>query len=611
MIKDSRLVITIFLLLLLSIVSTSFADGEGSAGQPGEFMRWGVGARSLGMGRAYTSLASGCDAIIWNPAGLGGVEKWQVSFMHAIGYENSRLDYLGFMMPIGKIGKFGIGWLNMGVNEFDGRDDYNQPTGDFSFANSAYMLAYGKWFWHNRFKLGLSTQFNQQKMDAQSASGWIGFNIGLLSKNLMRKLKLGLSINNIGAQEVAGDEYPMVVRTGLNYMIMRNFIISADLDFISGRDIFPRIGAEYRWGRALILRSGYDGNELTFGLGYDFGALNLVATSVDFGGRRAQVDYAGGLMNNINNNFTRFSIDFSGKEKYSIDELLGIEDPCQNLSEYEPLLYKYNVIGAAANLIFGKCYFEYESKEASLESGVKFDEIYGYFKEAYIGKFGDDWKNKVVTDEVAKTFFSQKTHYMFGESYMHAEGFSEKTVKLLKDLIFAGGDSAQYDLRLQYDLAITYKTLGKLDSARIIFNTIKENAGDDDPIKALALYSLAQLLKEGNATDRAIAITNLEKITEKYQVGFYNDDFDRLSYPMFPKYKDNSIVDEAHILLGDIKYEDGEIEAALHEYMQVMLFFSDLSSWNQEKAYQKSIMCFEKLGKGNLAKQIKARLESL
>lgn len=608
-----RLKLTIFIGLVLALTAT-FVSAEGTAGQPGEFIRWGVGARSLGMGRAYTSLASGTDAIIWNPSGLGGVEKWQASFMHSQLYANSRVNYLGFMLPVGEVGKFGVGWLNMGVNEFQGTDKYNISTGDFSFTNSAYFLAFGRWVWHNRFKVGLSTQLYQQKMADESAMGWGGINMGIISKSLFRKFKLAASVRNIGTPDLAGDKYELSIRTGLNYRAMRNLIVSADVDFMGERAITPRVGAEYRLGRSLTLRSGYDGKEITFGMGYRFGSLNLLGTELDLGGPKAQVNYAGGALNKLGNNFTRFSAKVSGEESYSLGEIVEAENPCENLSEYEPLLTKYNVVGAAANLIFGSCYFRHESKKANLEKDPSFSDPYRYFKAAYVGKFGDDWKEEIVTNEQAKKFFHQKTHYMYAESYMHKKGFTENTLQLIKDLIYAGGDSTQYDMRLQYDLALTHKVLGQIDSAKTVFNRITEEAAEESPIKILSYYQLAQILKDGSTSERQKAITYLERITNNYQFGFYDEKYNRLSYPMFPKFKDNNIVDDAHLLLGDIKFAQGgetNIKEALDAYLQVVLFFQDLSSENLKKAYQKASKCFENLGKKSLAEKMKTRVNNI
>ncbi|MBN2542405.1 PorV/PorQ family protein [bacterium] len=609
---NRSITVIFFSVLLIFSYFAHIEAAEGTAGQPGEFLRWGVGARSLGLGRAYTSIAEGGDALVWNPAGLGGIERWELGFMYAPLYMDSKMGYVSFVYPVGNIGKFGLSWLYLGMDDFDRRDEFNQSLGDFSAYQTAINFGYGRWLWHKRFKLGLNTKMIQYSMDDESATGFGGFDLGFMTKPIKRKITLGLNVQNIGAGTINEDEYPIVLRTGVNYWILRNLLISADLDILSERAIFPRVGVEFRGTRWLLARAGYDGNEVTFGLGFTFTDINLLFTSFNLGGRHTRIDYAGGVTNDVGNNFTRFSLTIAGKEKYGLKELAEAKDPCEHLSEYEPLLYKYGAVGAKANLIFGYCMFRHESIEIPLDSKPEFKESYYYFKEAYIGKYGDDWKNRIITDEQAKAIFSQKTHYQYAESRLHAETVNREALQLITDLNMAGGDSIQYDLRLQYDLAQCYKELGILDSAKIYFKTVAESEGDS-PEKIVALFDLAKLLKDGTASEKQEAIKYLETVSTRYQYGFYTEKGKRLSYPMFPKYYDNNIADDALLMLAEIKFSQGgedNIKEALAQYFKVLLFFPDMHKNNIKLALSGAASCYEELGDSVNAQKLRQKAEA-
>jgi tetratricopeptide (TPR) repeat protein len=582
----------------------SLFASEGKGGQAGSFLRFGSSARSLAMGGAYGTIAEGGDALLFNPAGLGLSERWEFNFMHSQLWLDSRVNYAAFTLPINNWGGFGLGFMNTGTTAIDGRDQFNQPTGEFSAGETAILLGYGKWFMARKFRAGITAKFNMINMNDNSASGLGGFDVGIVSKEVLnRKMRLGLNIQNIGASEIAGDALPMTIRAGLGYKLLRRMYITAEGVMVSGGDFTPHVGAEYRLGRLINLRAGYSGNEVTFGLGLNLD--RIVGGTI--AGTYPTLDYAASVMNPIDNNFTRFSIAIKGKERFGIEELESIENPCDNLSIFETLLDKDGMVGARANLMFGECYFNYESVISPFDTEHRIKDTYQYFNDAYAGKYGGDWHNVIVVDPEARNLFSQRTHYQYAESRM-SRIIDEGTRQLLDKLILAGGDSTAYDNRLQYDLGYVLEQMGHVDSAIGIYQAIARREVKV-PERYLAMLRLGELLRD---TDKDAALGHLNMIIQNFGWGFYNEDGSRASYSMFPKkYRDNAIVDEALLIRGDILYTKGDTKEALSSYLDIVLFHPDLDPANVREAMDKAAQCYDKLGNSEAAASLRAKLAAM
>ena len=90
--------ITIHLFAALNLVGLVL-HAEGDGGQAGAFMRYGVGVRAMGLGRAFVGVADDASTVFWNPAGLLGVERPEVMSMYSNLFYDSRYAYLGFTVP--------------------------------------------------------------------------------------------------------------------------------------------------------------------------------------------------------------------------------------------------------------------------------------------------------------------------------------------------------------------------------------------------------------------------------------------------------------------------------------------------------------------------------
>jgi hypothetical protein len=107
--KVDILVIFSVLTLLFLLLFSSFASAINVLSDPS---RIGVGARPLGMGKAFVGLADDGNAIFLNPAGMGGFKS--MTFTSMVGSFGNEVTYytVGLAGP-SDIGTFGIGYIGM------------------------------------------------------------------------------------------------------------------------------------------------------------------------------------------------------------------------------------------------------------------------------------------------------------------------------------------------------------------------------------------------------------------------------------------------------------------------------------------------------------------
>jgi hypothetical protein len=268
---------------------------------PAAFVDVGLGARPVGLGRAFVALADDANAALYNPAGLASLDRTELTSMYARLYpgiqdDKLHMGYLGVARPISRFGTLGLAVTNLWA------DLYGENVFYLSYGRSlADHLSLGA----NLKMLRWSAEGYTDAETGQSESGlsWSGLalDMGLLYRLNRRLLgadgvQLGLALFNINQPSAAdnGSEdarIPLGIEAGLVYL-KDNFKL---LLSYSRRDHKNRLhvgqelelwNQQYRLGTvSFSIRAGGfalfsegDGGELDFGCGF---AL-----------RNALVDYA-------------------------------------------------------------------------------------------------------------------------------------------------------------------------------------------------------------------------------------------------------------------------------------------------------------------------------
>jgi len=277
---SKNLLKSVVLILLTAILflapRTSIYARSPDAGLPGAFLRFGAGARSLGMGKAYVGVSDDASATYWNSAGLTQLSQKEIVALHAILFEDTIYDFVSYAHPLEKSGTLGLGIVNLHSSNFN----YNtsgEDEGTFSENEIAFILSYGRRVLDN-LSCGVSLKFINQNFADHSDMGF-GTDAGILYKPLSG-LSLGLNLQNMIKPKLKlktdTDTYPLSLNLGASYkMFNDNMTLSIHAQKTEHQSFKMHYGAEYCLLHLLAFRAGIDETEITAGLGFRWGNFQI------------------------------------------------------------------------------------------------------------------------------------------------------------------------------------------------------------------------------------------------------------------------------------------------------------------------------------------------
>lgn len=258
------------------------------------FVDVGLGARPVGLGRAFVALADDANAMLYNPAGLSHLDRMELTSMYARLYpgiedDKLHLGYVGLVKPVKGLGTLGFGATNLWAD---------------LYGENIFYLSYARKM-GNGLSLGGSFKFLRWSADgytdpeglSESGHSWNGwtFDVGLLyalrSEKLLRfmgadGLQLGLSVLNVNRPSTAKNgaddaKLPMGFEGGLVYMrgqykgllsfsrrdSMSRLHFGQELDLLAQGSRSGSASFQIRAGAFKTL-SEESGGELDFGCGF-------------------------------------------------------------------------------------------------------------------------------------------------------------------------------------------------------------------------------------------------------------------------------------------------------------------------------------------------------
>ena len=165
------------------------------------FLEIGPGARALGMGSAFVSVANDASSLYWNPAGIVNVSKPEIQSFYSPWLVETEFYYNTAIVPLGTFGTLGLSFTAVTMDEMMVRTvqdpEPNEYGQKFDAGNIAMGIAFAKKL-TDRFSFGVKTKFIQESIWQMSAQG-VAVDIGTLFIT-KRDLRIGMSISNFGGK---------------------------------------------------------------------------------------------------------------------------------------------------------------------------------------------------------------------------------------------------------------------------------------------------------------------------------------------------------------------------------------------------------------------------
>lgn len=341
-------ILALALILAASVAGASYAQQSGFAIDPTYI---GVGARPLGMGKAYVAVAEDADTVFMNPAGLGKIDSWKLTTMYSNFMGDVKYSVLSGVIPM-ETGSLGFGYITSRVDGIwilgaDATSTTHWPTpsslGEYS--NSVGFVSYGfplekvAGFAKDIYVGANLKYFDQQGSgtdEAYYAGGrGIDLDLGILYAP-KGWLSLGLNQQNMVPSSMGGavtyrsgveEDVPSVTKAGAKIALFGEedlalidssfkLNLAADIDIHStdNRPMGVHLGAEFMPNDYLSLRAGLDKDP------YPSSVDAAQATNLTLGAgikmHGIRFDYAYHPYSSIAENATHFfSFSFVGEEK--------------------------------------------------------------------------------------------------------------------------------------------------------------------------------------------------------------------------------------------------------------------------------------------------------
>lgn len=270
--------------------NSSYAELQ-DGGYAGSFLDLGLGVRSLGMGGAFVSVAGDAETGFWNPGGVSFIRARTFSALYRKMSFDRRLTYVTYTQPVRNEAAIGLGWVNAGTGDIQGRDNEGVLNGEVTHSENEIFLTFSKKI-PPYSSLGLNIKYVQQKLENISAYG-VGFDFGIIFRPpLKRRLTLGVALQNVALQQrwTSGkywgdfglqgtsttDRFPVNLRMGAS-LEFAQLLIAADVEKRQHQDLQLHLGTEYRYQKLIALRAGFERGVLALGVGlkYSFRSYNL------------------------------------------------------------------------------------------------------------------------------------------------------------------------------------------------------------------------------------------------------------------------------------------------------------------------------------------------
>ncbi len=300
----------ILFIIVLCAATLASAQNANLGTSGAQFLQIGVGAKSAALGGAYVALAQDAASLFWNPAGIASLPHQSVYFAHTPWRASIQLNSAAYALRVKDLGSFGAAVTVLSMDRMEVTTEYApEGTGEFFDAQDLMMsLSFARPL-NDRFNVGLTAKYIQQKIWNESASG-VAFDVGTQYRLWFNNAVIGMSLTNFGGDirfdgrdlsyrfdtdtglpdnrlapsKLETEAYPLPLhfQVGLALDVMRsgNFAWRLTADVTHPNDNSERVnfGSEVALFERAFLRGGYrynyDDEDVSLGFGLAWPVTN-------------------------------------------------------------------------------------------------------------------------------------------------------------------------------------------------------------------------------------------------------------------------------------------------------------------------------------------------
>ncbi|MFO7659778.1 MAG: PorV/PorQ family protein [Candidatus Cloacimonadaceae bacterium] len=318
------IILSLTVLLMLSVLHAKPFGKTGTVAL--QFLKFGVDARAVGMGEAYTAVTDDISSVYWNPAGLAPALQNQAFFSHTNWPANIMHEFAAASYTNG-VSTWAVSASVLHMDQMDvTTEEEFGPTGEtFTNSDMAFGISYANAF-TDKFSFGMTAKYLRENLYIYDINSF-SVDLGSIYNTGWQNVKIGMSLRNFGPDirykvdddgdgqfnedpfdlldndgdglidedgEEIESKIPMNFSLGISGDVMRKqdsyLIASLQLDNCIDRMETWNLGAEYKLGN-LFLRGGYqlnyDTNGLSAGVGVQlptsFAVFNIDYAYTDMG----------------------------------------------------------------------------------------------------------------------------------------------------------------------------------------------------------------------------------------------------------------------------------------------------------------------------------------
>ena len=285
------------LALGLAVCSATPWQAAQASWNAGNFLKFGIGARAMGMGNSFVAVADDATAVYWNPAGLTQLEENQVFMSYAERFGAGIQDQsLGVALKWRERVNVGFAVVRTSVGDIKHTtegvvDSRGRPIVDGTFDDAEVGLLFSSGVRvHEIFSIGLTAKYMIHDLADKTATG-MGLDIGWLFRPL-ESLTFGLNTQNINRTRMKwsteGSHFDRIPANfkfgGALDLLDSKMKVSADVNLPDFGSVGLNSGIEYRLTDYLVMRGGMERAELATGA-----SINVERIHIDYAYRSQEL----------------------------------------------------------------------------------------------------------------------------------------------------------------------------------------------------------------------------------------------------------------------------------------------------------------------------------